>query len=313
MKAWQFTATGAPLELRDVPEPVAGPGEVVVEIRAAGLCHTDVGVMTDPLWRAQLATVPLTLGHEVAGVVVEIGPGVDGVDMGARVGINPLSATAPGFGRDGGYSLRAVARAEDLVPIPETVSFAQGAAGTDAGMTSYHAVVVEGQVGAGSKVGIVGLGGLGQLGAAFALGVGADVYVAEVNAAVWPLARELGAREVVKDVLDLKAFQPDVIVDFAGFGTTTAGAIEAVRPGGRVVQVGMGTLEATISTNTLILNTVTLVGSKGGTNADIAAVYDLFASGTVDPLLTTIGFEEIPDGLDRLRVGGVAGRLVAVR
>src|SRR4051812_31623350 len=186
MKAWQFTATGAPLELRDVPEPVAGPGEVVVEIRAAGLCHTDVGVMTDPLWRAQLATVPLTLGHEVAGVVVEVGAGVDGVDVGARVGINPLSATAPGFGRDGGYSPRAVARVEDLVPIPENVSFAQGAAGTDAGMTSYHAVVVEGQVGAGSKVGIVGLGGLGQLGAAFARGVGAEVYVAEVNEAVWP-------------------------------------------------------------------------------------------------------------------------------
>ncbi|KAE8765528.1 zinc-binding dehydrogenase [Georgenia thermotolerans] len=311
MKAWQFIATGAPLELREVPEPVAGPGEVVVEIRAAGLCHTDVGVMTDPLWRAQLATVPLTLGHEVAGVVVEVGPGVDGAELGARVGINPLSATAPGFGRDGGYSHRAVARAEDLVPIPDNVSFAQGAAGTDAGMTSYHAVVVEGQVGAGSKVGIVGLGGLGQLGAAFARAVGAEVYVAEVNEAVWPLARELGAREVVRDVLDLKAFQPDVVVDFAGFGTT-AGAMEAVRPGGRVVQVGMGTLEATISINTLILNTVTLVGSKGGTNADIAAVYELFASGTVDPLLTTIGFDEIPDGLERLRVGGVAGRLVAV-
>jgi propanol-preferring alcohol dehydrogenase len=313
MKAWQFTGTGEPLVLHDVPEPSAGPGEVVVDIRAAGLCHTDVGVMTDPGWLPTLASIPVTLGHEVAGVVASLGAGVTGVRVGDRVGINPLSQTSPGFGRDGGYSYQAVARVEDLIPIPENVSFAQGAAGTDAGMTSYHAVIVAGQVAAGSRVGIVGFGGLGQLGAAFAVGAGAEVYVAEVNEAVWPAAEKIGATKVVRDVLELKDLQPDVIVDFAGFGTTTAGAIEAVRPGGRVVQVGMGTLEATISTNTLILNTVTLVGSMGGTNADIEAVYELFASGKVRPLITTIPFEEIPSGLERLHHGGVEGRLVALQ
>ncbi|WP_296605691.1 zinc-binding dehydrogenase, partial [Nocardioides sp.] len=218
---------------------------------------------------------------------------------------------APGFVTDGGFGEKVRCAASALVRIPDTVPFTLGAAGTDAGMTSHAAVVSNGRVKAGDKVGIIGFGGLGQIGARVAVLVGADVYVAELNEAVWEAARGVGAHGVARSITEL-GDDFDVIVDYAGFGTTTAEAIESVRPGGRVVQVGMGRLEATISTKALILRSVTLVGSQGGTIEDVTGVYDYFATGQIDPAVTEIGFDDIPDGLRRLRDGAIAGRLVAV-
>lgn len=102
-----------------------------------------------------------------------------------------------------------------------------------------------------------------------------------------------------------------MIVDFAGFGTTTADAIDVVGVGGRVVQVGMGRLQATISTASLILRKVTLIGSQGGTKDDVEGVYRHLATGKLAPKITEITFDEIPDGIGRLKRGEVVGRLVA--
>ena len=312
MRAWQFTNTHEPLVLTEVDEPTAAPGEVVVDIRAAGLCHSDVGLMEDEGWLTMLVKRPITIGHEVAGVVAELGAGVTDWRVGDRVGLCPTTtAGAPGYSRDGGYTYRIAMPALALVRIPDNVPFALGAAGTDAGMTSHHAVIAAGGVTAGTKVGIIGLGGLGQIGARIGVLAGAEVYVAEINRAVWGLAEPLGVARVASSITEFADVGLDVIVDLAGFGTTTAQAIETVRRGGRVVQVGMGRLEATISTKALILNRVTLVGSAGGTKDDVAGVYGYFATGKLAPVITDITFDEIPDGLDRLRRGDVTGRLVA--
>lgn len=91
---------------------------------------------------------------------------------------------------------------------------------------------------------------------------------------------KIGVQKVFEKVTDLAAIAPQLIVDYAGFGTTTAEALEAIAVGGRVVQVGMGRLEATINTRTLILKAAELVGSVGGNTEDIKAVYGLFASGS---------------------------------
>ena len=312
MKAWQFTDTHEPLVLAEVDEPRAAPGEVVIDVKSAGLCHTDVGLMDDEGWLSHVAKRPITIGHEIAGVIAEVGKGVTGWQEGDRVGFCPTTtAGTPGFTRDGGYSFKAAIDQEALVRIPDKVSFALGAVGTDAGMTSHHAVIAAGQVTAGHRLGLIGLGGLGQIGARIGILAGAQVYVAEINESVWGLARELGASRVTSSITDFADLDLDVIVDFAGFGTTTAEAIETVRQGGRVVQVGMGKLEATISTKALILHEVTLVGSNGGTKDDIGGVYDYCATGKLTPAITEITFEEIPDGLERLRRGEVVGRLVA--
>lgn len=178
-------------------------------------------------------------------------------------------------------------------------------------MTSYHAVVTVGGAAKGTRVGIIGLGGLGLTGARIAVLTGAEVYAAEINESVRELGVERGVREVVADAADLRRFELDVIVDFAGFGTTTAAAVEAVRAGGRVVQVGLGRPEATISTATLVSNQVTLTGSLGGLKQDAAAVYDLMATGDLRIMTKPITFDEIGGGIDALRDGAVRGRLIA--
>jgi len=312
VRAWQFTNTNEPLVLNEVAEPVAASGEVVVDIRAAGLCHSDVGLLDDEGWLTMLAKRPITIGHEVAGVITQLGEGVTGWQLGDRVGLCPTtSAGAPGYARDGGYSFKAAIGQQALVRIPDNVSFALGAVGTDAGMTSHSAVITTGGVGAGTKLGIIGLGGLGQIGSRIGVLAGAEVYVAEINRDVWSLADSFGVTAIASSITEFADVGLDVIVDLAGFGTTTAQAIETVRRGGRVVQVGMGVLESTISTKALILNRVTLVGSAGGTPADVAGCYEYFATGELAPAITDITFDEIPEGLARLRRGEVTGRLVA--
>lgn len=98
-----------------------------------------------------------------------------------------------------------------------------------------------------------------------------------------------------------------------GFGQTTADALEAVTKFGKVVVVGMGKLETTINTRSLILKQAQVLGSNGGTAQDIGDVYKYFATGKLKPQLHSITFDEIPEGLERLHRGEVRGRLVAVR
>ncbi len=312
MKAWQFTETHQPLQRAEIPEPAAGRGEVVIDIVAAGLCHSDVGAMTDESWLEYIAPRPMVIGHEIAGVVSAVGEGVSDVRIGDRVGVCPSNGNgAPGYKRNGGFTEKHVCLAEDVVPMPDGLSFALAAIGTDAGMTSYHALVTRGEAKAGMKVGIIGLGGLGQIGARVAVILGCDVHVAEVNEAVWPMAQEIGAASVVKDVLEWEGGGFDLIVDYAGYGTTTADAVKALRKRGRVVLVGMARMEIPLQTMDMIHHQAEIRGSSGGTKADIAAIYELLASGQVSPVVTMIGFEDIPAGLDDLEHHRMTGRLVA--
>lgn len=311
MKAWQFTETHVPLALNDVAEPEAGPGQVVIDVRAVGLCHSDVGILEVDHFLPPMVPVPLTLGHEIAGDISQIGEGVGGWATGDRVAIALLAPFIPGLSMDGGYAARVAVNADLLVSIPKNVTYAQAAAGTDAGVTAYHAIRTDAAVQKGQKVGIIGLGGLGQVGARVAVLAGAEVYAAEVKRDIWPIGEGLGVTKVVEDISEFADLGLDVIVDFAGFGTTTAAAIDTVRIEGRVVQVGLGVTSATVSTQSLVMKKVTLVGALGGSKEDVGEVFALMASGDLDPILSTISFDEIPDGLTRLSRGEVVGRLVA--
>lgn len=305
-----MTAVGEPLKLIELVDPEPGPGQVLVDVKAAGLCHSDVGFLDGHMaW--MLEKMPIVLGHEVAGVISAVGPDVEEFSVGDRIGIAGDGLDAPGIVLDGGFGEKCIGKVEQLVPIPPEVSFAQAAAGTDAGMTSYHAVKVVGGVRAGTRVGIIGLGGLGLTGAKVAVGLGAEVYAAEINPSVHALAQAAGVREVVADAKELAAFGLDVIVDFAGVGVTTAAAVEAINPHGRIVQVGMARDEMTLPTQTLVSKQITLVGSLGGKKEDTAAVYRLMADHKLEILATSIAFESIPDGVEQLRSGEVRGRLVA--
>ncbi len=120
-----------------------------------------------------------------------------------------------------------VSGARARIRLPGSVSFVQGASAVDAGATSYGGAVHSADLKAGDRIGIVGLGGLGLTGARLAVLLGAEVHAAEPRRETWPIAKERGVISIVEDVLELAPLQLDTIVDFAGFGTTTAGAISA--------------------------------------------------------------------------------------
>lgn len=313
MKAWHFHDTHKPLERAEIPEPTPGPGEVVLDIKAAGLCHSDVGVLDDEQWLAIIPQRPVVMGHEIAGVVSAVGEGVTEVAVGDRVGVCPTGAspTAPGYGRDGGFTEKHVCLPGDLVAMPDGLSYELAALGTDAGMTSYHAIMTIGGLQPGWKVGVIGFGGLGQVGARVGVVKGAEIHVAEPNRDVWDRAREAGAVDVVADASAWAGQDFDLVVDYAGFGETTRQAAKAVRRGGTVVLVGMGRLEFTLDTMDMILGEVRVLGSQGGTPQDIADVYELLAAGAIQPAVTVVGFDEIPAYLDKLRAHEVTGRVVA--
>lgn len=311
MKAWRFHGPDKALTPAELPIPEPAQDEVLIQIKAAGLCHTDVGIMRDPGWLPRLAPRPFTLGHEVAGIVTEVGSAASGVRVGDRVGISPAGRTRPGLGRDGGYGEWCTAYPEDLIPIPSNVTFVQAAAGVDAGKTAWHSVVCRGQVKRGERLLVIGLGGIGQVAARLAVLRGAEVTVVEPRRNVWSMSEGLGVTRVVQGADELQGEDFDVVIDFAGKGDTTRQAVLAVRSQGRVVQVGLSALEVQVSMHDLVTRQVSLIGSSGGSTEDIAEIYALMSSGELAPLLPTITFEEIPEGLGRVERGEVMGRLVA--
>lgn len=310
MQAWQWTGTGRPLTLATVPVPAPGPGEVLLRVRAAGMCHSDVGELDEPSWAVNIHKCPLTLGHEIAGEVVALGEGVTGVATGDRCGVHPLGATVPGYGRDGGYAAFHVAPAGDLVPLPEGLSFELGALGTDAGMTSHHAVAAVAGVGPGDRVGVIGLGGLGQIGARIAVLLGAQVYAADPSPAARRLGADVGATSVVADAAELAGLGLDAVIDFAGFTATAQAAVRAIRVGGTVVMVGMGAHTSELVTADVIHQKAVIRGSSGGTKQDIEAVYGYLRDGRITPVVERLTFDRVDEGIDRLRRGAVTGRLV---
>lgn len=315
MKGWQFTKTHEPLELVEKEDPKAEEGHVVIDTGAVGICHSDVGVLEDEGWMSML-NVPIIMGHENAGTISELGEGVEDFAVGDRVAICPTGPSgkgAPGYTYDGGFGTKIHAPAADLVKVPDGLSIKEAASATDAGMTSYHAIFTRGEVKPGMKLGLIGIGGLGQFGlqAAKAKGI-EEVYCVDTQDHALEWAKEHGATAVAKDISEFADKDIDVIVDYAGFDVTTSDALKAVKHGGTVVLVGMGKLTTTIDVTDFITGSKKLIASNGGTPEDIADIYELMAAGKLSPTLTEISFEEIPQGIEKLKDGQVTGRLVAI-
>lgn len=313
MKAWLFKGAGEPLQLIEQETPRPGRGEVVIDVRATGLCASDVHLIQGK-HAELLEKMPLVLGHETAGVLCAVGEGVEDFKVGDRVVISGTATYTPGFHADGGYASHTLTRAETLRHLPDDVSFEQGAVATDAGQTSYGAVMLAGNLQPGMKVGIVGLGGLGMTAARIAVVNGAGaVYGAEPRREVWDTARGLGVTDVVEDVKSLAQFDLDLIIDFAGTGKTTGEALAAIKFRGTVVLIAATNTEAWFHSPDLIRKELTLRGFQGGQPGSTEAVLAHMQRGELEIHATPITFDQIPDGLDQLAKGGVTGRLVAVQ
>lgn len=314
MKGWEFTGTHQPLKIVEKPDPKAKPGYVVLKTLAGGLCHSDVSALDIESWMGSF-NVPVIMGHEVCGEIVEIGEGVEGYKVGDVVAVCPLYAkdgTTPGYTRDGGYGTMTTAPVEQLVKVPAGLVPEKAAAATDAGATSYHAVCAVGGAKAGMKVGIIGIGGLGQFAVRIAVIKGCEVYVATRKPSAQKLALSLGAKEVKSSISEFADKNLDLIVDFAGGGQTTADAINTVGQYGKVVLVGMATDTSTINTYPIIFKELKFEGSQGSTTADLKDCLDMLASGELNPEIHTCKFEEIGEGIEKLRRGEISGRLVCL-
>jgi len=316
MKAFRFHEAHSPLRLSDILRPTPKPHEVLIQVKAAGLCHSDCIVMEDEDY-GMLMQRPITLGHEVAGVIIEIGSDVQGYKIGDQIASAQMSqpatienwSNAIGLAYDGGYAEFAIVRATNITRIPEGVTFAQAAVATDSVATAYHAVVTEGPIKAGETVAIVGLGGLGLSAVRIAHLKGAVVYGVDLDTGKFAQAKRNGATDCASSLSAFKDIEFDIVFDFAGVGVTTSDAALAVKPGGKVVLVGMAAKLTTLNTHDMIMRRITVSGSLGATKGDLDEVLELIASKQFTPLTTEIPFYDIPKGLEELHGGRVTGRL----
>jgi len=224
MKAIQLLAVDRPLSERTLPNPETRAGEVVIEIRAAGICHSDAHYRAG---FSSLGTLPRTLGHEIAGVVVA------GPHVGDRVAVHYLLHSGEMIGKelDGGYSERIAVPARNVVPIPPNVSFDVAAVMMCSTSTAYHALRLA-NVRPGEKVAIVGMGGVGVSAMLLARMMGASVIGVDRIAEKRNLAEN--AEADIRDVRDV-----DVVLDLVGHPEVRSAAIRALAPGGRLVLVAL--------------------------------------------------------------------------
>ena len=303
MRAFVITAPGA-AEVADVPEPVAGPGEVVVDVRRAGVCGTDVEFYTGHM--AYLhdgnARYPVRIGHEWMGVVTELGAGADASWLGRRVtgdtmlGCGHCRLCRSGRqhvcadreevgirrGRAGALAERIAVPASSLHALPDAVDDMLGALVEPAGnaLRAAEAALSLATGRRAERVLVVGPGTIGLLAAMFVRAAGADVHLVGVSHASVDFARSLGFTAWLGwNALPDVPF--DAVIDAAMDASTAARAVDLVQPGGRVVFIGIASTPSTVDTRELLLKDVTAAGilsASPGLDAAIAG----FASGTVD-------------------------------
>ncbi|WP_225625884.1 NADP-dependent oxidoreductase [Streptomyces werraensis] len=233
MKALQFTAYGDRPVVTEIPDPVPGPGEVLVRVAGAALNPLDIKIGAGHVQEFFPVTFPLTVGTDLAGTVERLGSGVTGWSVGDTV----LTRTDPTAG--GAVADYAVVPATSLVPAPTTVSLAKAAGLATAAATAWQAVHEIAKLKAGQKVLVhAGAGGVGSFVIQLARRVGAHVVTTASEAAA-ELVRKLGADETIDYTsVDFRTAvcDVDVVVDSVG-GETEARSLDVLKPGGLLVSL----------------------------------------------------------------------------
>jgi propanol-preferring alcohol dehydrogenase len=332
MRAAVVPAFGAPLEIRDLPVPEAGPGQVVVRIEASGLCHTDIHAARGE-WPVK-PKMPLVPGHEGVGTVVAVGDGPSPVAVGDRVALPWLGhacghcrsciagwetyCTSPqymGYTMDGGYAEYTLGYASHVVKVPEGVTSFDAAPLTCAGVTTYKALKVA-HPQPNENAMVVGIGGLGHLGLQYAKVFGTTAIAMDVEDEKLQLAKELGADHV----LDARADQTENLsalggVDIALVTVPSPAAMRAahaaLNPNGRLVLVGLpadNRLELPVFET--VLKGISVIGSLVGTRNDLADCFALHAAGRTKVVAQPRRLEDVNDCFEEVLSGRVPARLV---
>lgn len=286
MKAVRLVEIQKPLENQEIPVPEIGAKDILVQVKAAGICHSDAH------YRAGLSAVshlPLTLGHEVSGVVKEVGDAVTHVKPGDRVCLHYLltcgdcyycstgneqfcpEAQMLGHHANGGYAEYIAVPARNAIPLPDDIPFEEGATLMCASATSYHALL-KARIKPSETVAIYGCGGLGQSAVQLAKAFGAlEVFGIDINTDKLEMVREHGAIPIhskeTNPVAEIKKRTNgkgvDIAIELIGLPQTQKQAIQSVGPMGRVVFVGLSTQEISLNSYRDVLgNEVEIIGSN---------------------------------------------------
>lgn len=343
MRALQLVKFGQGPEIREVPHPTPGPGEVVIKVGAAGACHSDLHIMYDIPAEHSPWPIPFTLGHENAGWVHEIGAGVTGVSVGDAVAVygawgcgtcsrcsvgienyceRPTGILGGGLGRDGGMAdyLR-VPGERYLVPLPSGLSPLTAAPLTDAGLTSYHAIRRSApKLTPDASIVLIGVGGLGHIAVQIARAItGAQVIAVDLKPEALELASRVGAHHTV--ISDSTAAQSirtltngrgaDVVIDFVGVTPTMKLARDVARIMGDITIVGIGGGELSLTFFSQPYD-VNIASTYWGSRPELGELLALAARGEISVEHTVYGLDEGARAYQDLHAGKVSGRAVLV-
>jgi L-iditol 2-dehydrogenase len=318
--------------IEDRPVPRAGPGEVVVRVRSVGVCGSDTHYYDHGRIGSFVVEAPLVLGHEAAGEVAEVGPGVTRVAVGQRVSVEPgvpdMSCQQCLAGRynlcpnmrffatppiDGAFAEYVVVHEAFAHPVPDSIG--DDAAALLEPLSVGLWACIKGHVTAGSRVLVTGAGPIGLVAVQTALAFGAtEVIVSDVNPARLALARELGATETVdareRSVADLSR-PPQVLLECSGHPPAISEAIRALDRAGRAVLVGMGGDEVPLPLSVVQERELELTGTFRYANTWPRAIA-LVASGRIDLDRLVTGTYRLDQAGDAMTAGRRDQRTVKV-
>ncbi|MGH9793939.1 MAG: NAD(P)-dependent alcohol dehydrogenase [Candidatus Acidiferrales bacterium] len=340
MKAFRLTAPHT-LKHENVDRPEPGPGEVLVKVGAAGVCHSDLHIIEAPEGAFPL---PMTLGHENAGWVEAVGPGVTGRAQGEAVAVYSIIGcgvcpaclrgcdnecrTVPvggiGLSRDGGMADYIVVPARQLIPIGD-LDVTQAAPLTDAALTPYHAIALARDVLLpGTTCVVIGVGGLGHMAVQIlAATTSVRIIAVDLNDEALALAKQIGAHHTLKSGPEAEAAirefvgpapgGADAVFDFVGVNPTLAIAASVVSTGGRLMLVGLGGGSLSIRpgvANIGIPMETRVTVPFWGTRAELAEVIALARAGRITAHVETFPLDNAAEAYEKLRSGKLRGRAV---
>ena len=329
MKAAVLRAFGEPLQLMEVPEPEPDGDQVLIRVRAVGLCGTDLKITSGAFDDTPLPLIP---GHEVAGEVV---CGTSDLTPGQRVAcyiydpcgrcfwclrhqetLCPYSRRL-GFERDGGLAEFISVPRANVLPFSDDLPFEAAAVAMDAVLSPWRALTVRAAVQPGERVVVVGAGGLGLNGIQIALRAGARVAAVDPVFSHRRLAKQLGAEIAVSpehadQVVEWADCGADVGFESSGTRVGFDTVLSCLRPGARLVCCGYKpSVEYAVDSAQLVLGELTILGSRAGTREDARAALKAVEDGAVKPqIMEILPLEEVNQALERLRSGDTLGRLV---
>jgi len=331
MKVAQIARAGGDFEIVEREVSTLGAGEVRIKVQACGICHSDV-LTKEGAWPGiQYPRVP---GHEVAGIIDELGAGVTSWTKGQRVGVgwhggqdntcpscrrgdfrNCQNLRIPGISYDGGYQQYMMAPIEALAAIPETLSAVEAAPLLCAGITTYNALRHSGAM-PGDLVAVLGIGGLGHLGIQFANKFGYKVLAIGRGPENAMLAKKLGASLYI----DSKATNAAeglqklggarVILATAPSSKAMSELIDGLSPNGELMVVGATFDPIEVTPIQLITGSKTIQGWAAGTPADSEDTLRFAELSGVRPMIETYPLEKAADAYARMLSGKAEFRVV---